>query len=402
MKSPLRHLLTGLAGTSILALTVTAGSLIPPAGNDDGQPLVRFDDSPPPAAPQPVVDLSAATAAAMPAIVTLEVGPGHEIAHRGSGKGPDNPDEESDGSLGTGVIISTTGHLVTNHHVIESGGNVTVTLHDGRSFPATILGSDEESDLALLKIDATGLSPARFADSDSLRLGQPVAAIGNPFGVGVSVSSGIISALGRHGTNLTTDDFFIQTDAALNPGNSGGALIDIHGRVIGINTAIYSRTGAHAGIGFAVPSVTVQAVCEQLRLHGNVRRGMLGVTMETATQGGNGIGIEEIAADSPAARAGLRRGDRIIAINDETVTSPAELRNRIRLLREGGRVSITVLRDGENLEIDVTLDATTTALPDTRQQPEPGEFPGGRKANPWQAPDAEPSPYGRKHRLIPD
>ncbi|MCU0795670.1 MAG: trypsin-like peptidase domain-containing protein [Akkermansiaceae bacterium] len=402
MKTPLRHFLTGTAGTAILALTVTAGSLLPPAGNDDSQPLVRFDDSTAAATPQTVVDLTAATAAAMPSIVTLEVGPGHEIAHRGFGKGRQETEEESDGSLGTGVIISSTGHLVTNHHVIESGGNITVTLADGRSFPATILGSDEESDLALLKIEATDLHPARFADSDTLRLGQPVAAIGNPFGVGVSVSSGIISALGRHGTNLTTDDFFIQTDAALNPGNSGGALIDVHGRVIGINTAIYSRTGAHAGIGFAVPSVTVQSVCEQLRLHGNVRRGMLGVTMETTNQGGDGIGIEEIAADSPAARAGLRRGDRIIAIDDETVTSPAELRNRIRLLREGGQVTITVLRGTESIEIPVTLDSTTTALQDPRRETDPEWNPRTPPEKAWPTPDVPPSPYGRKHRLIPD
>ena len=363
MKTPLRHLISGIAGTAVLALTVTAGTLLPAPDQEHREPLVQFDDSSDPAAPaRPVVDFTHATAAAMPSIVTLEVGPGRQIAQRGFNKGqPPADEEESDGSLGTGVILSADGFIVTNHHVIESGGTVTVTLHDGRTFTATVVGSDEESDLALLRIDATGLTPARFADSDSLRLGQPVAAIGNPFGVGVSVSSGIISALGRHGTNLTTDDYFIQTDAALNPGNSGGALIDASGRVIGINTAIYSRTGNHAGIGFAVPSVTVQAVCEQLRLHGNVRRGMLGVTMETtANPGLPGVGIEEIAPDSPAARAGLQPGDRITAIDGDPVTNPAELRNRVRLLREGGETRLTITRDGASRDLTLTLDAPTT------------------------------------------
>ena len=254
------------------------------------------------------------------------------------------------------VVDAKQGYIVTNAHVIENADEITVTLQDDRTFSAEIIGTDPASDIAVIKIDASGLTDIEIADSEQSRVGDFVVAIGNPFGLGHTVTSGIISALGRTWLNRDNYEDFIQTDASINPGNSGGALVNLRGELIGVNSAILTRSGGNIGIGFAIPSNMVTAVMEQLLEFGEVRRGLLGVNIYTVTPDiAEAYGVEEIqgalisqvVAGSAAEQAGLQAGDIITAVNSEPVKSAAELRNAIGMLRIDEKVKIQYVRDGK-------------------------------------------------------
>jgi len=264
-------------------------------------------------------------------------------------------------AAGSGVIVdAVNGYVVTNHHVAENASQLVVTLKDGRRFQARVLGSDPPTDIALLQIKPENLVAVPLGNSDTLQVGDLVFAIGNPFGLGQTVTSGIISALGRTGISDGGYEDFIQTDASINPGNSGGALVDSRGRLIGINTAILSRNGGPVGIGFAVPSNLVRQVMDQLAAHGHVERGRIGVTMQDLTPdlaegfgvaGQQGALITAVQPASPAAAAGLQRGDIVVAINNEVVRNAANLRTRLGMLQIGQQVHLRVLRGGRVYEL---------------------------------------------------
>jgi len=270
-------------------------------------------------------------------------------------------------SLGSGVIVRSDGTIVTNHHVIEGANEITVVLADRREFAATILGSDAGSDLAVLKIDARGetFPFLEFHDSDDIEVGDLVLAIGNPFGVGQTVTSGIVSALARTQVGINDLNFFIQTDAAINPGNSGGALISLDGRLIGINTAIYSQSGGSVGIGFAIPSNMVSNVVASLSGGGKMVRPWLGmtgqpVTTEIAQQLGLrfpiGVLVEAVYPGGPAERAGVRPGDVVRAVNGRDVTDIDALRYRIATHRIGERVSFELVRRGQPQNVNFPVE----------------------------------------------
>jgi serine protease DegQ len=270
-------------------------------------------------------------------------------------------------SAGSGVIVdSAKGYILTNHHVIDGGTEISVTLKDGRQFRAQLVGSDKETDIALLEIDAQNLTAISFGESDKLQVGDFVVAIGNPFGLGQTVTSGIVSALGRSGLSIEGYEDFIQTDASINPGNSGGALVGLDGRLIGVNTAIVSPAGGNVGIGFAVPSEMAKAVMAQLIEHGEVRRGQLGIGIQDLTPDlaaalelGDlrGALIASVDSGSPAEQAGLKVGDVVIAINDRPVQGMTDLRNRIGLMPVGSTVELTVRRGEAKHMITATIEA---------------------------------------------
>ena len=268
-------------------------------------------------------------------------------------------------SAGSGVIIDgDRGYVLTNSHVVADAQEIQVTLKDRRSFPARMVGSDPETDIALLEIDAPGLTAVPIGDSTRLEVGDLVIAIGNPFGLGQTVTSGIVSALGRTGLNLEGYEDFIQTDASINPGNSGGALINLSGKLVGINTAILGPSGGNVGIGFAVPSNMAKAVMDQLIAHGEVRRGRLGVrvqdlTRELARASGirvnQGAVITQVVPGSPAEDAGLREGDIVLEVDGKRVENKSDLRNFIGLVRVGEDVELVILRDGQRLRTVATV-----------------------------------------------
>jgi len=275
-------------------------------------------------------------------------------------KGFENlPQQKEVKSLGSGVIIDAdAGYIVTNHHVIEGADEIAVTLHDGQQLEAKVVGSDPEADVAILKVEQEKLKLTHipFADSSELRVGDFAVAIGNPFGLGQTVTSGIISALGRTGLGIEGYEDFIQTDASINPGNSGGALVNLRGELIGINTAILASGGAgNVGIGFAIPINMVRELTDQLIEYGEVRRGMLGVIMQNLTPElarafgldmYQGVVISQVVDDSAADKAGLKAGDVVSDINGVTVKSASSMRNMVGLMRVGAKMDISVIRDG--------------------------------------------------------
>ncbi|MGE3773735.1 MAG: DegQ family serine endoprotease [Gammaproteobacteria bacterium] len=284
---------------------------------------------------------------------------------------PNMPRERKTQSLGSGVIVDAKrGLVLTNNHVVANADQINVRLNDGRSFEAELVGTDPETDVAVIRIEASGLTALPPADSDGARVGDFVVAIGNPFGLGQTVTSGIISALARSGLGITGYEDLIQTDASINPGNSGGALVNLRGELVGINTAIYSQSGGNIGIGFAIPVNMARQVMEQLVRYGEVNRGYLGAEMQNldpelaaafGLENAQGAVLVNIVPGSPAEKAGLRPGDVVTGANGRAIRDAASLRNQVGLLRVGDRITLEVLRDGKRMQVAANIGARTAS-----------------------------------------
>ncbi len=280
---------------------------------------------------------------------------------------PEPLPEQKSNSVGSGVIIDAkNGYILTNRHVIADASQIEVTLTDRRELDAKLVGADPEMDIAVLKVDAADLVGMPVGDSAKLKTGDFVVALGNPFGLGQTATLGIVSALGRSGLGIEGYEDFIQTDASINPGNSGGALVDQSGNLVGINTAILSRTGGNIGIGFAIPVNMAMRAAQQIIEHGEVQRGQIGVSIQDITpelaeamriKAWSGALVSNVMRGSPAERAGLRAGDVITRVNDGTIASGTALRNRIGLMRPGEEVRLQVQRDGKPMDVTLALAA---------------------------------------------
>jgi len=312
--------------------------------------------------------LSGAARVAMPAVVSV-------TAQRAPQRHPhaDDPifrfffgerDDQPQAGLGSGVIVSPEGYLLTNHHVIEGANDIEVRLADGREARAEVVGTDPETDIAVLKVALTSLPVVALGDVGRLQVGDAVLAIGNPFNVGQTVTAGIVSALGRNRLGLSTFENFIQTDAAINPGNSGGALVDARGALVGINTAIYSESGGSLGIGFAVPVDLARQVMESLISEGRVVRGWIGVeprdlsaelAQSLGLDAGRGVLITGVLRDGPAGRAGMAPGDVVFQVGGQRVTTTADLLAAVAALKPGSRERVLVRRAGADRTIDLTV-----------------------------------------------
>jgi serine protease DegQ len=267
-------------------------------------------------------------------------------------------------SLGSGVIVSANGYVLTNHHVVEGADEIEVSLPDGKKLLAKLVGNDPETDLAVLLVNAENLPAITFGSSEALRVGDVVLAIGNPFQLGQTVTSGIVSALGRTGLGINTFENFIQTDAAINPGNSGGALIDAGGNLVGINTAIFSRSGGSMGIGFAIPVSTAKMVLEQIVKNGGVTRGWIGVELRELTPADaesfklgtpRGALIAVVLRDGPADKAGVRPGDVVMEIQGKPVLDPTAMLNLVAALPPGAPAKVKVRRQGKDVETTISV-----------------------------------------------
>ncbi len=279
---------------------------------------------------------------------------------------PDQPTERMEQSLGSGVVVDgKKGYILTNHHVIDGADEISVNLSDGRTLQATLVGSDPETDIAVLQVKDGKLTAVPMSDSDRMRVGDFVVAIGNPFGLGQTVTSGIVSAMGRSGLGIEGYEDFIQTDASINPGNSGGALVNLRGELVGVNTAILSKSGGNVGIGFAIPINMAREIMNQLIEHGEVQRGVLGAQAQDLTpelakafaiDRHQGAVVTQVTKGSPADKAGLQTGDVITELNGRQVQSATDVRNRIGLLRIGQKVEMKVVRDGKTKTLKAVIE----------------------------------------------
>ncbi len=279
------------------------------------------------------------------------------------GEQPDGEPQRTS-SLGSGVIVGAEGFIVTNHHVIENADQIEVSIADGRQLRAKVVGTDPDTDIAVLKVDAHDLPAITFSRPDSLTVGDVVLAIGNPFGVGQTVTMGIVSALGRSHLNINTFENFIQTDAAINPGNSGGALVDSNGNLVGINSAIFSPSGGSLGIGFAIPVSISRQVLDQIIATGSVTRGWIGVEVQDLTPDladsfklpdTKGTLIADVQRDSPANRGGVRVGDILVGVDNKPVADSSSMLNLIAALQPGKPASLTMIRGGKRIEVRVNV-----------------------------------------------
>lgn len=281
-------------------------------------------------------------------------------------------------SAGSGVILDADeGIVITNNHVIKGADEVQVSLIDGRTFVAEVKGTDPELDVAVLQIDAEDLSDVTLADSNGLEVGDFVVAIGNPFGLGQTVTTGVVSALGRTGLGIEGYENFIQTDASINPGNSGGALVDLSGRLVGINTAIIAPAGGNVGIGFAIPVHMVEASMAQILEHGEVKRGQIGIGIQDITpdlrkafdleNGQQGVLVTEIQEDSPAEDAGLEPGDVVVSVDGNPVNSTGQLRSEVSIHSIGTEIRLGVIRDGDEKTFEVTLGEPVNTVRDSEE-----------------------------------
>lgn len=321
-----------------------------------------------PAAADGASSFRSAARAASPAVVSINTS-------KAAVNGPQNADpwfrfffgdqaqSQPQSGLGSGVIVSPAGYVLTNNHVIEEADEIEVILNDGRKSAAKVIGTDPETDLAILKIELTDLPVITLGNSDALEIGDQVLAIGNPFGVGQTVTSGIVSALGRTQLGINTFENFIQTDAAINPGNSGGALVDVNGHLMGINTAIYSRSGGSMGIGFAIPTSTARNVLDAIVRDGQVTRGWIGVEPQDLTPElaesfglapGAGVVITGVLQNGPAAQAGIRPGDVITAVGGKAVSNVPQLLSAVAALQPGTASPLDVTRRDGKLQVQVT------------------------------------------------
>jgi Do/DeqQ family serine protease len=307
-------------------------------------------------------------------VVTVQPNPllNDPIFRQFFGRDLGSPRKRVETSLGSGVIFSDQGYILTNHHVISGADAIQVFLHDGRSAPAKVIGSDPETDLAVLKIDLKNLPVITLGHSERVRVGDVVLAIGNPYGVGQTVTMGIVSATGRSALGINTFENFIQTDAAINPGNSGGALVDAYGNLIGINTVIFSQSGGSVGIGFAIPTSLAKGVMEQIIEYGRPLRGWLGIEAQTLTpelleafglkKGTEGLVITTLYRNGPAHKAGVEPGDVLVAIDGKKATDAREVLLAISAHKPGDHIKLDLLRDGKPL----TVDAVAAERPATR------------------------------------
>ena len=289
--------------------------------------------------------------------------------------------EKRQQSAGSGVIVGADdGIVMTNYHVVRDADEVYVSLIDGRNLKAEVVGTDPQLDIAILKIEAEELTEVKIADSSKLEVGDFVVAIGNPFGLGQTVTTGIVSALGRSGLGIEGYENFIQTDASINPGNSGGALVNLAGELVGINTAIIAPAGGNVGIGFAIPANMAKASMAQILEYGEVRRGQIGVGIQDITpdlrdafdlgKGQFGVLVTNVFEDTPAAEAGLKTGDIILEVDGERTSSTAQLRSRIGIKQIGDEVRLTILRDGKRIERDVKIGAASQRVAQAENLPE--------------------------------
>ena len=300
------------------------------------------------------------------------------------------PEERETQATGSGVVVDAqNGYVLTNGHVVENATKIEVTTKDNRRITAKLVGRDPEADVAVLQIPAQNLTAVPLGDSERLQVGDFVLAVGNPFGLGQTVTSGIVSALGRSGLGIEGYEDFIQTDASINPGNSGGPLVNLYGQVVGINTAILAPGGGNIGIGFAVPINMARRVMEQIIRYGEVKRGRIGVAIQDLTpelaqamntNQTNGAVIARVEAGSPAEQAGLHTGDLVVAVNGTPVRSGTQLRNAIGLSRIGEQVTLTVDRRGSEYSIPVRIDAAT-ANANTNPNPNPNANPTRPRSN---------------------